>query len=319
MRTIRCTDQLRSSYPRHLADGLPQPARMSSPRTDSPGAIPDISPPDRTVAERTDRPPLGKHSETGRHATTSHDTQRNRTIYDQHKASTQEFLMPPPPTVCVRPPKRTSEAADCAKPLPPRHRTVPPPHTSSRPPPADPETGRHTTAPHDMRRTHGRRLRDSPQRNAPPTVYIRQAQRTIRPTEQLTENLPNLSAESTKRMIRATRQPCRRTVSPRYTSPRPLRKTSLPGGGKTKRRRAPCYGHPSRYFSRRKTYFRIGGRNFPAGHELLGEVSAGRLSALMPATSSRAVRRTASGSPGVADPRPSRYCLRACNALLAIS
>ncbi len=91
--------------------------------------------------------PLGKRSETARHATTSHDTRRNRTIYDQHKASTQEFLMPPPPTVCVRPPKRTSEAADCAKPLPPRLRTVPPPHTSSRPP-------RQTQKPDDIRRPH---------------------------------------------------------------------------------------------------------------------------------------------------------------------
>lgn len=181
--------------------------------------------------------------------------------------------MPPPPTVCVRPPKRTSEAADCAKPLPPRHRTVPPPHTSSRPP-GRPRNRTTYDGPTRHATDAGRRLQDSPQRNAPPTVYIRQAQRTIRPAEQLTENLPNLSAKSAKRTIRATRQPGRRTVFPRYTSPRPLRKTPLPGGGKTKRRRAPCYGHPSRSFSRRKTYFRIGGRNFPAGHELLGGVSA---------------------------------------------
>ena len=247
---------------------------MSSPRPDSPGAIPDISPPDRTVAEGTLQPPR----QTLRNRTTRDNLPRYATEPDNIRSTQGKhtgILNAPPPPVGGRPPKRPAEAADCAKPLPPRHRTVPPPHTSSRLPPArHPESGRHTTPPHDIRRTHGRRLRDSPQRNAPPTVYIRQAQRTIRPAEQLTENLPNLSAESAKRTIRATRQPRRRTVFPRYTSPRPLRKTPLPGGGKTKRRRAPCYGHPSRSFSRRKTYFRIGGRNFPAGHELLGGVSA---------------------------------------------
>ena len=124
----------------HRAPTVPEPSPTSCRRTAPSPKAPS-------------GPPLCKRSETGRHATTSHDTQRNRTIYDQHKASTQKFLMPPPPTVCVRPPKRTSEAADCAKPLPPRHRTVPPPHTSSRPPPADPETGRHTMPPHEIRRT----------------------------------------------------------------------------------------------------------------------------------------------------------------------
>lgn len=274
MRTIRCSDQLRSSYPRHLADSLPQPARMSPPRTDSPGAIPDISPPDRSFAEGTVQPPR----QTLRNRTTRDNLPQYATEPDNIRSTQGKhtgILNASPANGLRQAPKANIRGG--------RLRKAPPPSSPDRSatayivssPPGRPRNRTtYDAPPHDIRRTHGRRLRDSPQRNAPPTVYIRQAQRTIRPAEQLTENLPNLSAESAKRTIRATRQPRRRTVFPRYTSPRPLRKTPLPGGGKTKRRRAPCYGHPSRSFSRRKTYFRIGGRNFPAGHELLGGVSA---------------------------------------------
>ena len=53
----RATGNSPRSLPRHLADGLPQARTNVPPRPDSPGAIPDISPPDRTVAEGTVQPP----------------------------------------------------------------------------------------------------------------------------------------------------------------------------------------------------------------------------------------------------------------------